>query len=145
MKQAVGKFYKIKLITKLFKSLYCNSSIKKSKNKTNSIILKFALQRKKYLIFTSWRNITNAITKGRIKLKYSQYFKDKSEKIKSDYRSDIERLQRVLEKIEIDIKKEIDERHSLSYFYDLSLNKGVEEFLKETNYIVDFNSSSIYL
>ena len=43
----------------------------------------------------------------------------------------------------MDIKKEIEERRALSKLYDLSLKKGIEEFLRETNYIVDFNSSNV--
>ena len=51
------------------------------------------------------------------------------------------RLKLVLESLEKDIQKEINERKSLAKLYDLSLKKGVEAFLRETNYIIDFDAS----
>ena len=37
----------------------------------------------------------------------------------------------------------MEERRALSKLYDLSMKKGVEAFLKETNYMVGFNSSEV--
>ncbi len=51
------------------------------------------------------------------------------------------KLRLVLENLEKDIQKEINERKTLAKLYDLSLKKGVEAFLRETNYIIDFDSS----
>ena len=51
------------------------------------------------------------------------------------------KLRLVLESLEKDIQKEINERKSLAKLYDLSLKKGVEAFLRETNYIIDFDAS----
>ena len=51
------------------------------------------------------------------------------------------KLRMVLENLEKDIQKEINERKSLAKLYDLSLKKGVEAFLRETNYIIDFDAS----
>ena len=53
------------------------------------------------------------------------------------------RLKAVLESLQIDIQKEINERKNLARLYDLSLKKGVEAFLRETNYVIDFDSSKI--
>ena len=47
----------------------------------------------------------------------------------------------VLESLEKDIQKEINERKSLAKLYDISLKKGIEAFLRETNYIINFDSS----
>ena len=51
------------------------------------------------------------------------------------------KLKLILESLEKDIQKEINERKSLAKLYDLSLKKGVEAFLRETNYIIDFDAS----
>ena len=51
------------------------------------------------------------------------------------------KLKKVLENLEKDIQKEINERKNLAQLYDLSLKKGVEAFLRETNYIIDFDAS----
>ena len=60
-----------------------------------------------------------------------------------DFNNEMERLKNVLDNLQIDIQKEIEERKALSKLYDLSLKKGVEAFLRETNYIVDLNTDNI--
>jgi hypothetical protein len=52
-------------------------------------------------------------------------------------------MSEILQSLEIDIKKEINERRALAKLYDMNMNKGMEVFIKETNEIIDFNSSSI--
>jgi len=51
-------------------------------------------------------------------------------------------LSEILEKLEADIKNEIDERRALSKIYDEAMNKGVDVFIKETGVLVGFDSSS---
>ena len=66
---------------------------------------------------------------------------EESQKVREECDGEINQLKIVLESIEKDIQKEINERKSLAKLYDLSLKKGVEAFLRETNYIIDFDSS----
>jgi hypothetical protein len=106
------------------------------------LVTSYFEKRKKQVIFNSWRNITSSIGKGRLRLRYTQMFNERSQAIQDSYTLEIERLRSVLEKLEVDIGKEMDERRNLAYLYDLSMNRGVEQFLKETNYIIDYNSSS---
>jgi hypothetical protein len=63
--------------------------------------------------------------------------------MKKDFNEEMEKLKNVLDNLQIDIQKEIEERKALSKLYDLSLKKGVEAFLRETNYIVDLNTDNI--
>ena len=113
---------------------------KNLKDKHNNLLNELVL-RKKYLIFNSWRNITNSFKKTKIKLMNNQKFLEQSKKINQESEEEITKLKMVLESLEKDIQKEINERKSLAKLYDLSLKKGVEAFLRETNYIIDFDSS----
>ena len=114
---------------------------KKNKRNKHSNILNHMNFRKKYLIFNSWRNITNSFRKTKLKLISNQHFLDESKKITESNEEEMMKLRMVLESIEKDIQKEINERKSLAKLYDLSLKKGVEAFLRETNYIIDFDAS----
>ena len=115
---------------------------KNLKEKQNNILNEFAF-RKKYLIFNSWRNITNSFKKNKLKLINNQKFLEESKKIKEECEGEMNRLKLVLENLEKDIQKEINERKTLAKLYDLSLKKGVEAFLRETNYIIDFDASRV--
>ena len=113
---------------------------KNLKDKHNNLLNELAL-RKKYLIFNSWRNITNSFKKTKIKLMNNQKFLEQSKKINQESEEEITKLKMVLESLEKDIQKEINERKSLAKLYDISLKKGVEAFLRENNYIIDFDAS----
>ena len=113
---------------------------KNLKNKHNNILDHFYF-RKKYLIFNSWRNITNSFKKTKLKLINNQHFLEESKQITQSNEEEMNKLRMVLENLEKDIQKEINERKSLAKLYDLSLKKGVEAFLRETNYIIDFDAS----
>jgi hypothetical protein len=113
---------------------------KNLKNKHNNILDHFYF-RKKYLIFNSWRNITNSFKKTKLKLINNQHFLEESKQITQNNEEEMNKLRMVLENLEKDIQKEINERKSLAKLYDLSLKKGVEAFLRETNYIIDFDAS----
>ena len=106
---------------------------KNLKNKHNNIMNHFNF-RKKYLIFNSWRNISNSFKKTKLKLINNQHFLDESKKITQSNEEEMAKLRLVLENLEKDIQKEINERKALAKLYDLSLKKGVEAFLRETNY-----------
>ena len=120
------------------KKYYLNK--KNAKNKKNNA-LNYFNNRRKYLIFNSWRNITNSFRKTKLKLINNQHFLDESKKINQSNEEEMMKLRLVLESLEKDIQKEINERKSLAKLYDLSLKKGVEAFLRETNYIIDFDAS----
>ena len=113
---------------------------KNLREKHNNLLRELAF-RKKYLIFNSWRNITNSFKKTKIKLINNNKFLEDSKKIEQESEEELGNLKLILENIEKDIQKEINERRSLAKLYDLSLKKGVEAFLRETNYIIDFDSS----
>ena len=113
---------------------------KNLRNKHNNILNHFNFK-KKYLIFNSWRNITNSFRKTKIKLINNQHFLDESKLITKSNEEEMIKLKMILESLEKDIQKEINERKSLAKLYDLTLKKGVEAFLRETNYIIDFNAS----
>ena len=113
---------------------------KNLKDKHNNLLNELSL-RKKYLIFNSWRNITNSFKKTKIKLMNNQKFLEQSKKINQESEEEITKLKMVLESLEKDIQKEMNERKSLDKLYDISLKKGVEAFLRETNYIIDFDAS----
>ena len=139
----VTRIYKYKVYSKVFrqiKAYYTGKKFTKAKNKM--IIDNFLKIKKKRNIFNSWRNITSSMSKGRIKLKYGKIFNEKYTDLQSNYITEIKRLADILQSLEIDIKKEIDERRALAQLYDSNMNKGVEVFIKETNAINDFNSSS---
>ena len=113
---------------------------KNLKKKHNNILKEFAF-RKKYLIFNSWRNITNSFKKTKLKLINNNQFLEQSKKIEMESGDELVKLKMILDSLEKDIQKEINERKSLAKLYDMSLKKGVEAFLRETNYIIDFDSS----
>ena len=113
---------------------------KNLKNKHNAIMNELYL-RKKYLIFNSWRNITSSFKKNKLRLLNNQKFLEESKKVDEECQGELNQLKIVLESLEKDIQKEINERKSLAKLYDLSLKKGVEAFLRETNYIIDFDAS----
>ena len=136
----------LKIFSKVFRSIQhysINKSFKKMRNKM--IIQNFTLAKKKRKILNSWRNITNALSKGKIKLKYANIFNEKYTDLQSGYMNEIKRLADILQNLELDIRKEIDESKALAKLYDTNMNKGVEVFIKETNAIVDFNSSSKFI
>ena len=113
---------------------------KNLKNKHNAIMNELYL-RKKYLIFNSWRNITSSFKKNKLRLLNNQKFLEESKKVDEECQGELNQLKIVLESLEKDIQKEVNERKSLAKLYDLSLKKGVEAFLRETNYIIDFDAS----
>ena len=76
-------------------------------------------------------------------MKYNEVYNQKYNQSNAEFEQEMTRLKGILENIEIDIKKEMEERRALSKLYDLSMKKGVEAFLKETNYMVGFNSSEV--
>ena len=115
---------------------------KNLKDKHNNLLNEFAL-RKKFLIFNSWRNITNSFKKNNLKLKNNQKFLEESKKIEEESQGEMAKLRLILENLEKDIQKEINERKNLAKLYDLSLKQGVEAFLRETNYIIDFDASRV--
>ena len=125
----------------IFYALKKNYLIEKNlKNKHNNILNEFNF-RKKYSIFNSWRNITNAFKKNKLKLINNQKFLEESKKVQEESEGELMKLRLILENLEKDIQKEINERKGLAKLYDLSLKKGVEAFLRETNYIIDFDAS----
>jgi hypothetical protein len=99
--------------------------------------------RKKLLIFNSWRNIANSLVKGKIKLQFANAYTGQQNQMNVEFDNEMMKLKEVLNNLEMDIQKEMEERRALSKLYDLTMKKGVEAFLKETNYIVDFNSSQV--
>ena len=113
---------------------------KNLKIKHNNILKEMA-SRKKYLIFNSWRNITNSFKKTKIKLINNNKFLEETKKIEQENGEELDKLKFILESLEKDIQKEINERKSLANLYDMSLKKGIEAFLRETNYIINFDSS----
>ena len=114
---------------------------KKNLKKKHNNIIKEMMFRKKYAIFNTWRNITNSFKKTKLKLINNNQFLEESKKIQQECDNELLQLKLVLESLEKDIQKEINERKSLAKLYDISLKKGVEAFLRETNYIIDFDSS----
>ena len=125
----------------IFYALKKNYLIEKNlKNKHNNILNEFNF-RKKYSIFNSWRNITNAFKKNKLKLINNQKFLEESKKVQEESEGELSKLRLILENLEKDIQKEINERKGLAKLYNLSLKKGVEAFLRETNYIIDFDAS----
>jgi hypothetical protein len=136
-----ARFKNIRKKAIIFFVLKKNYLIEKNlKNKHNNIFNELNF-RKKYSIFNSWRNITNAFKKNKLKLMNNQKFLEESKKVEEESEGELSKLRLILENLEKDIQKEINERKGLAKLYDLSLKKGVEAFLRETNYIVDFDAS----
>ena len=101
---------------------------KNLREKHNNLLRELAF-RKKYLIFNSWRNITNSFKKTKIKLINNNKFLEDSKKIEQESEEELGNLKLILENIEKDIQKEINERKSLAKLYDLSLRKGLKHSL----------------
>ena len=114
---------------------------KKNLKKKHNNIMKEMAFRKKFSIFNTWRNITNSFKKTKLKLINNNQFLEESKKVQQECDNELLQLKFILESLEKDIQKEINERKSLAKLYDISLKKGVEAFLRETNYIIDFDSS----
>ena len=114
---------------------------KKNLKKKHNNIMKEMDFRKKFSIFNTWRNITNSFKKTKLKLINNNQFLEESKKVQQECDNELLQLKLILESLEKDIQKEINERKSLAKLYDISLKKGVEAFLRETNYIIDFDSS----
>ena len=114
---------------------------KKNLKKKHNNIMKEMGFRKKFSIFNTWRNITNSFKKTKLKLINNNQFLEASKKVQQECDNELLQLKLILESLEKDIQKEINERKSLAKLYDISLKKGVEAFLRETNYIIDFDSS----
>jgi hypothetical protein len=132
----------IRIKSRIFTILKSLNLHKKINKKRKNIIIEILKRKRIKNILNSWRNITNILLKGRIKLKYHKLFNDRYAEMQSIYMNEIKRMTEVLNNLELDIEKEMDERRALARLYDTSMNKGVEVFIKETNAIVDFNSSS---
>ena len=135
------KIQNLKLKSKIFRNLNKYAYEHKKKNLKDEIITEFLQNKKKNLIFNSWRNIANSYKKTKLRLISDQHFSEESKKIRQDNDEEMVKLKMILESLEKDIQKEINERKSLAKLYDLSLKKGVEAFLRETNYIIDFDAS----
>ena len=133
----------LKAKAKIFSRLHEYYYTKKSRKIRGEIILNHYANRRKFLIFNSWRNVCNSLLKGKIKLKYTEIYNKQYNKLNGEFDQEMARLKEILENLEHDIQKEIDERKNLSKLYDLSMKKGAEQFLKETNYIIDFNPSTV--
>ena len=114
---------------------------KKNLKKKHNNIMKEMAFRTKFSIFNTWRNITNSFKKTKLKLINNNQFLEESKKVQQECDNELLQLKLILESLEKDIQKEINERKSLAKLYDISLKKGVEAFLRETNYIIDFDSS----
>ena len=138
-----GRIQGMKKKAKVFnilKSFYLKQKTKKFK-KNN--LLDYFYKKRKYLIFNSWRNITNSFAKIKLRTINNQQFSEQRLKMNQEHNEEMMRLKAILESLQIDIQKEINERKNLARLYDLSLKKGVEAFLRETNYVIDFDSSKV--
>lgn len=145
-KRIIAQFAQVQEMKKkfqIFSSLYKNKYENKERRIRNEIILTYLYNKRKLLIFNSWRNVANSLSKGKIKLKFNEVYSTHYNKMSVEFDEEMVKLKNVLENLELDIKKEMDERRSLSKLYDLSMKKGVEAFLKETNYMINFNSSQV--
>ena len=111
IQNVLNRMVKLKIYSKVFRHLQFSFISKKYKNLKKFIIIdKYFQNKRKKNILNSWRNITNSMSKGRIKLKYGKIFNDKSEEIRGVYLKDIKYLEEILQKLEVDIRKEITER-----------------------------------
>ena len=143
IKKIAKNFCLIKNSAKVFNILLAYHEKKLQKKRYDYIIRDtYFKKRKLILIFNSWRNVANSAIKIRIKTKYSKYYNENYTEIKKKSNNEISRLQSILEKLQLDIQSEITQRDSLSKMYDISINKGVDVFIKETNNIIEFDASS---
>lgn len=144
IKELSKGLYKIRWSSKVFQVLKSYHEIKKQKKRYEHMIRNtYFFKRKMFLIFNSWRNVTNSENKLKIQAKYSEYYNKHYNEIKTTSNTEIARLQAILDKLQSDIEEEINQRHSLTKLYDMSMNKGVDVFIKETNNMIEFDSSSI--
>jgi hypothetical protein len=135
--------YKIRTSSKIFQVFKSYLEIKKQKKRYEHILRNsYFFKRKKFLIFNSWRNVINSNYKLKIQAKYSEYYNKHYNEIKTSSNSEISRLKDILDKLQSCIESEINQRHSLTKLYDLSMNKGVDVFIKETNNMIEFDCSS---
>lgn len=141
MVRLYGKMQGMKFNSKFLKILFALKENQKFSQRKNKLALDYLAKKKIKSIFTSWRNIVNSLQKTRIKIKYGNLFDEKYKELNANYSGDLARLQSILDNLESDIQKEIDERKNLSKLYDQNLNKGVQVLINETDNIVDFNSS----
>ncbi|MCQ2819345.1 MAG: hypothetical protein MJ252_18945 [archaeon] len=142
----VNRFQEIqnlKMKTKIFTRIKKYATYKKRKAERADTIANYLDFKRRYLVFNSWRNLTNSLSKGRIKLKCEEEYANQYNQMSEGFSKDMTELKDILRQLEEDIQKEIEERKNLSELYDLSMKKGAVEFLKETNYIVGFNSSQV--
>jgi len=146
IKKISKNYCKMKHSAKIFNVLLAYHEQKKQKKRYDYMIRDtYFRKRKLFLVFNSWRNVANSAIKIRIKSKYSKYYNEKYSEIKQKSNNEISRLQNILENLHLDIQSEITQRESLSKMYDISINKGVDVFIKETNNIIEFDASSIFL
>jgi hypothetical protein len=145
IKTLAKNLYKIKWGSKIFQVLKSFHEIKKQKRRYDHMIRNtYFLKRKMFLIFNGWRNVANSKNKKCIQAKYSEYYNRNYNEIKTTSNAELSRLQAILEKLQADIESEINQRHNLNKLYDLSMNKGVDVFIKETNNMIQFDTSSIF-
>lgn len=145
-KRIIEQFQKIQDLKQKAKVFNCLKKFQfegKARRIRNDIISTFLFNKKRLLVFNSWRNLANSLLKGKIKVKYNEVYNKQYTQANLEFEQEMTRLKGILENLEIDIKKEMEERRALSKLYDLSMKKGVEAFLKETNYMVGFNSSEV--
>ena len=128
------------MVFNAIKKFYLKQKAKKFKRDN---LLDYFYRKRKYLIFNSWRNITNSFAKIKLRTINNQQFSEQRLKMNQAHNDEMMRLKAILESLQSDIQKEINERKNLARLYDLSLKKGVEAFLRETNYVIDFDSSKI--
>ncbi len=149
IKEVSKRLYKLHWSSKVFQVLQSYHEMRKQKKRYAHMIKNtYFFKRKMFLIFNSWRNVANSANKLKIQVKYSEYYNKHYNEIKSTSNAEIERLKAILDKLQSDIESEITQRHSLTKLYDMSMNKGVDVFIKETNNMIEFDSSSkitIYL
>lgn len=135
--------YKIRWSSKIFQVLKSYHEIRKQKKRYIHMIKNtYFFRRKMFLIFNSWRNVANSTNKLKIQAKYSEYYNKNYNEIKINSNAEIARLKDILDKLQSDIESEISQRHSLTKLYDMSMNKGVDVFIKETNNMIEFDVSS---
>jgi len=138
--------YKIKYSSKIFQVIKAFHEMKKQKKRYDHMLKNsYFFKRKIFLIFNSWRNVTNSNNKLKIQTKYSDYYNKNYNEIKTKSNAEIDRLKAILEKLQADIESEISQRHSLNKLYDISMNKGVDVFIKETNNLIEFDTSSNFV
>lgn len=140
----ISNFVTGKLKNKMFLELrkHCIHS-KTIKYESNIIVEGYFNKKRRFAIFSNWKNITQANKKREVEAKYTQYFNTEQDKLEKKYKGDISNLMNILKSLEQNIQREIDERRHLSKLYDMEMNKGANQFLHETDVFKDFNSSDV--